>query len=115
MTEQGNCTSTPRPDVLRDWLVCVMVDLSLSAKTISTATGGENAVGRFLSSPGRGIGLSRARDVEAFVRDCAAKEGKNLPEISGVAVAEYAAKLEPRASGPRQIQLSEILRRGGDE
>lgn len=115
MTEQENCTSTPRPDVLRDWLICAMVDLSLSAKTISTATGGENAVGRFLSSPGRGIGLSRARDVEAYVRGCAAKENKSLPEISGEAVAKYAAMLEPKASGLRQIQLSEILRCGGCE
>lgn len=115
MIEQGIYTSTPRPDVFRDWLLCAMADLSISANTISAATGGVNAVGRFLTEPGRGIYLSRVCDVEAYVRACGVEQHKDLPEISGVAVAKYAAKLAPKARGVRQEQLGEILfRRGGE-
>lgn len=93
MTEGNFNTSTPRPDVFRGWLLCAMVDLSLPATAVSSATGGVNAVGRFLREDGRDISLSRAEKVEVFVRQEAQSIGKSIPVVSALEVASYAAKL----------------------
>ncbi|MBQ4824397.1 hypothetical protein J4729_07515 [Leisingera sp. HS039] len=93
MKEQGNLADLPPPAVFRGWLMCAVADLELPAQVVSGATGGINAVGRFLSGGSKDLMLSRANAVEAFMRAEAAKEGRILPPVALKDVRAYADRV----------------------
>ena len=74
--------STPRVPAFRFWLVDALEATELTPAAISRGIGaGVNSVGAFLREPGRDITLSRAADIERFVRKDAKLKGVALKPI----------------------------------
>ncbi|QBR34848.1 hypothetical protein ETW23_00350 [Leisingera sp. NJS201] len=93
MKEQGILADLPPVNVFRGWLLCAVADLELPAQVVSGATGGINAVGRFLSDGSKDLMLSRANAVETFVRAEAARKGRILPPVAEYDVRSYADRV----------------------
>ena len=100
MKKQGILADLPPPAVFRGWLLCAVTDLELPAQVVSGATGGINAVGRFMKGHSKDLRLSRANAVEEFLRKQAAEKGKVLPPVTPQDVRAYTdrvcAKLDER-------------------
>lgn len=96
MKERGIKTHLARPAVFRGWLLCVMADLDLPAQVVSSATGGVNAVGRFMKGGSKDLMLSRANAVEEFLHKQAAKQGKVLPPVTSQDVRTYSARVSAK-------------------
>lgn len=82
MTKQQESPEIPRPAAFRAWLVDALDTTDLKPATIARAIGASvNSVGAFLRDPSRDITLSRAAEIERYVRRAAKDQGKELPAI----------------------------------
>jgi hypothetical protein len=88
MESQPN-NETPQPDAFRVWLEAALVKLEIKPATVSRAIGASvNSVGAFLRNPARDITLSRAADLERYLRAEAKGRGVALPAIRRLAVCD---------------------------
>jgi len=82
MSKRQPPAETPQTDAFRNWLAAALVATDLKPATVSRAIGASvNSVGAFLRDPSRDITLSRAAQLERYLRAEAKKRGLDLPSI----------------------------------
>lgn len=82
MSQRQRPSQTPYADAFRAWLAGAIEATGLKPATIATGIDASvNSVGAFLSDPSRDIYLSRAADLERYMRRQAKARGIALPAI----------------------------------
>ncbi|KEJ93968.1 hypothetical protein SAMN05444149_10885 [Pseudosulfitobacter pseudonitzschiae] len=83
MSQVIHICEIPPTDTFRAWVLEALELVEVKPASVSRSIGaGVNSVGVFLRDPARGITLSLAVDIERHLRQAAADQGKELPEIT---------------------------------
>jgi hypothetical protein len=87
MSKMPALYETPPADAFRAWLQGALVVIEMKPATVSREIGASvNSVGAFLRDPARDITLSRAAQLERYLRRVAKAKGVDLPAISRPAI-----------------------------
>lgn len=76
--------AVPHPDTFRVWVRLALAALDLTPAGVSRACGlGRNALGAFVTTPGRDITLSNAHVISCKIHEIARVRGVALPALEG--------------------------------